>query len=351
MTGAETVQSFSCPNYSGLLYNKANTNTPFLNMISGNVQYTNAVEFVCGQYYTSEEGAIPSISETASLTAPTATFVTRSQMSNVTQIFMESVAISYAKQSNMATLSGVNLAGQTANPQDELSFQVARKMEKIKRSIEKTFIQGTYNKATSDATVNKTRGIVSAITTNVISAESGSGANKVNAPLDLWLVNSIVQKIKDNGGDISNLILLANTDNLLQLHGDAIEMRMPIGNPYMSAYGIQLKDLILPVGTTIHLAAGEFIPEGTVLVINPSVMGPVEQPTPNKGNFFLEELAKEGAGTKYQIFGQIGLDHGPEWYHGKITGLSTKFNPPSKEVKVEVTNTTTNPVNTKAVTA
>ena len=138
MTGAETVQSFSCPNYSGLLYNKANTKTPFLNMISGRVKYTNSVEFVCGQYYTSEEGAIPEISETASLTAPTATFVTRSQMSNVTQIFMESVAISYAKQSNMATLSGVNLAGQEAKPQDELSFQVARKTEKIKRSIEKT---------------------------------------------------------------------------------------------------------------------------------------------------------------------------------------------------------------------
>ena len=160
MTGAETVQSFSCPNYSGLLYNKANTKTPFLNMISGRVKYTNSVEFVCGQYYTSEEGAIPEISETASLTAPTATFVTRSPMSNVTQIFMESVAISYAKQSNMATLSGVNLAGQQANPQDELSFQVARKMEKIKRSIEKTFIQGTYNKATTDATINKTRGMV-----------------------------------------------------------------------------------------------------------------------------------------------------------------------------------------------
>ena len=351
MIGAETVQSFSCPNYSGLLYNKANTNTPFLNMISGAVRYTNSVEFVCGQYYTSEEGAIPAISETASLTAPTATFVTRSQMSNVTQIFMESVAISYAKQSNMATLSGVNLAGQSANPQDELSFQVARKMEKIKRSIEKTFIQGIYNKATTDATINKTRGMVSAITTNVISAESGSGANKVNAPLDLWLVNDIVQKIKDNGGDISNLIMLVNSVNLLQLHGDAIEMKMPIGDPYMSAYGIQLKDLILPVGTTIHLSIGEFIPEGTALVINPSVIGPVEQIVPGKGNFFLEELAKTGAGTKYQIFGQIGLDHGPEWFHGKITGLNTTFTKPSKEVKVNVTNTTTNPVNTKAVTA
>ena len=138
MKGTETVQSFSVLNYSGMLYNKADTSTPFLNLISGNVRYTNSVEFVCGQYYTSEEGAIPEISETASLTAPDATFVTRSQMSNVTQIFHESVAISYAKQSNMATLSGVNLAGQVANPQDELDFQVARKMEKNKISIEKT---------------------------------------------------------------------------------------------------------------------------------------------------------------------------------------------------------------------
>ena len=351
MTGAETVQSFSCPNYSGLLYNKANTKTPFLNMISGKVKYTNSVEFVCGQYYTSEEGEIPSISETASLTAPTATFVTRSQMSNVTQIFMESVAISYAKQSNMATLSGLNIAGQTANPQDELSFQVAKKMEKIKRSIEKTFIQGAYNKATTDATVNKTRGMVAAITTNTISAESGQGASKVNAPLDMWLVNDLVQKINDNGGDITNLVLFMNSVNLLQLHGDAIEMKMPIGNPYMDAYGIQVRELILPVGATVKLAIGEFIPAGTVLAINPSVIGPVEQLVPGKGNFFLEELAKTGAGTKYQIFGQIGLDHGPEWFHGKITGLNTTFTKPSKEVKVNVTNTTTNPVNTKAVTA
>ena len=328
MKGSETVQSFSVLNYSGLLYNKADTSTPFLNLIGGNVKYTNSVEFVCGQYYTSEEGAIPEISETASLAAPDATFVTRNQMSNVTQIFQECVAISYAKQSNMATLSGVNIASQTANPQDELDFQVARKMEKIKRSIEKTFIQGTYNKAAADNQVNKTRGMVAAITTNVVAA--------AGAPLDLWLLNEAVTDIKTNGGDISNIYVFVNSANLLQVNGNAIEMGMPIGIAKDTEYGIQVRDVILPIGATVKLVLGAFIPEGTAILFNPKYIGPVEQPVPAKGNFFLEELAKVGAGSKYQIFGQIGLDHGPEWYAAKITGLSTTFTAPVGQKVVTV---------------
>lgn len=319
-----------------MLFNKGNTRTPFLSMIGGKNRYTNSVEFILGQEYASEDGDIPNISESGSLTAPDPSYITRSQNTNVTQIFQDAVAISYAKMSNMGTLAGANIEGQEANPQNELDFQVGNKMRKLARAIEKTFIQGTYNKATKDSEVNKTRGMDQAIVTNVISAQSGSGANKKNAPLDIWLVNDLVQKMRDNGADITNLVLWVDTVNLNQLNGSAIENGVEMGKAYASEYGIQVRDLLLPIGK-IRVALGEFLPEGTVFAFNFDVINPVEQPVPGKGNFFLEELAKTGAGEKYQLFGQIGLDYGNELFHGKITGLSTEFKKPEGR-KVIVAN-------------
>lgn len=332
ITGAETVQSINCVNFAGMLYNRANIDTPFLNAISGKRYYVQSNEFITGQYYSSEEGDIPSVSETASLTAPTATFVTRTQMKNCTMVIHETVSISYRKQSNTAMLAGLNLAGQNANPIDEKNFQIIQKFHKIKRSIEKSCILAKYHVAKNDNDPAQTRGMDEAITSNIITA----GGKK----LDIWVVNELLEKIKENRGDISNLVLWVNTVNLNQLAGNAVEYGMKMGDAYMSAYGVQIRDLILPIGT-IHVALGEFIPEGTVFAFNFNVIGLVEQPTPGKGNFFYEPLAKEGAGEKGQIYGQFGLDHGPEWMHGKITGLSTEFVKPAGQKIVMVQEAST----------
>ena len=301
-----------------MLYNKANTRTPLLNAIGGRARITNAVKFVLGQTYTSAEGDIPNISETGSLTAPDASYITRAQAYNVTQIFMDAVAISYAKMSNMGTLAGVNIAGQQANPSNELDFQVANKMTKLARSIEKTFILGTYNEATADNEVNKTRGLNAAITTNVV-------AN--GAALDIWLVNDLLTKMRDNQADISDITLWVNTVNLNQLNGSAVEFGYKMSDVKDTEFGVQVRELLLPIGK-VNVVLGEFIPAGTIFALNLNAISPVEQPTPGKGNFFLEELAKTGAGIKYQLFGQIGLDYSAEHLHGKITGLKTTFDKP-----------------------
>lgn len=311
-----------------MLYNKANTRTPLLNAIGGRARITNSVKFVLGQTYTSAEGDIPNISESGSLTAPNASYITRSQAYNVTQIFMDAVAISYAKMSNMGTLAGVNIAGQEANPQNELDFQIANKMTKLARSVEKAFIVGTYNEATADDEVNKTRGLNAAITTNVKAANG--------AALDIWLVNDLLTTMRDNGADISNITLWVNTVNLNQLNGSAVEFGYKMSDVKDTEFGIQVRELLLPIAK-VNVVLGEFIPSGTVLALNLDAISPVEQPTPGKGNFFLEPLAKTGAGEKYQLFGQIGLDYAAEHLHGKITGLKTTFDKP-KGLKVVVTD-------------
>lgn len=322
--------SFGVLNYSGMLFNKGNTRTPLSAIIGGRAKTTNHVEFVTGQEYTAGgDGSQPEISENASLTAPDASVVTREQKTNVTQIFQESVGISYAKQSNMGTLAGVNIANQQANPVNELDFQVAAKIQKINRDIEYTFINGVFNKATSDATVNKTRGLIPAITTNVTAMG--------NKPLGLWDIADMVKKIYGANAPTDGLCLWCDAITLFQINADAVQNGLTVIPAAREINGISLSSVVTPIGI-VYLYLGECLPSGTALLLNLDVIAPVYQPVPGKGNFFLEQLAKVGAGEKYQLFGQIGLDHGPEWYHGKFTGISKNFEKPAYSRSVYVAN-------------
>lgn len=322
--------SFGVLNYSGMLFNKGNTRCPLSSAIGGRAKTTNHVEFVTGQEYTGGgTGSQPAISETASLTAPDATIVTREQKTNVTQIFQESVGISYAKQSNMGTLSGINIANQQANPLNELDFQVAAKMQKVRRDIEYTFINGVYNKATTDATINKTRGLVSAITSNTIAMAT--------KPLGLWDIADMVKKVYGSNAPTNGLVLWCDAVTMFQVNADAVQNGLTVVPAARNVNGISLSSVVTPIGV-VYLYLGECLPAGTALLLNLDVIAPVYQPVPGKGNFFLEPLAKVGAGEKYQLFGQIGLDHGPEWYHGKFTGIATTFDKPTYSRSVFVAN-------------
>jgi hypothetical protein len=313
------VQSFGVLNYSGMLFNKGNTKVPFSTLIANKARNTNSVEFVTGLEFETDGGSQPAISETASLTAPDATSKTRTQKSNVTQIFQEALGISYAKESNMGTLSGVNIAGQNANPANEMDFQIAAKMAKIARDIEYTFINGAYVKAANDATANKTRGMLTAITTNIL--------DLAGAPVRVWDIAEAMKLIYDSQGSTNGLVLWVDPVALFQINADAEQNGNTIVPAARNVNGLSISTLLTPLGE-IGLYLGEFLPAGTIAIFNPSVISRVEQPVPGKGNFFREELAKVGAGTKYQIYGQLGLDHGPEWMHAKVSGISTAFEKP-----------------------
>jgi len=322
--------SFAVLNYSGMLFNKGNVRTPLSSIIGSKAKVTNHVEFVTGQEYTAGgTGSQPAISESASLTAPDASVVTREQKTNVTQIFHESVGISYGKESNMGTLSGINIENQQANPISELDFQVAAKIQKVNRDIEYTFINGVYNKATTDTEVNKTRGLVNAITSNKIAMSKKA--------LGLWDIADMMKLVYESNAPTDRMCLWCDAVTLFQVNADAVQNGLTVIPAAREINGISLSSVVTPLGV-VYLYLGECLPAGTAMLLDLDVIAPVYQPVPGKGNFFLEPLAKTGAGEKYQLFGQIGLDHGPEWYHGIFTGIATTFTKPAYSRSVYVSN-------------
>ena len=312
--------SFATPNYSGLLFAKGRIETPFSTMIGAKRKITNHTEFSIGVEYNVGEGEIPNYSENDTLNAPDAKIATRGQTTNVTQIFMDSFAVGDVKTSNMGTLAGLNVAGQQPNPMNELDFQAGVTMQRIAKSVEKTFIQGTYNKATSDATVNKTRGIVSAITSNVVDLQDNA--------ISIWDVADLLVKMRKNGAPTAGLVLWCDSVTKFQFSAEAAANNFRVYPDSRTVNGLNITRIETPAGA-IDIHEGVYLPEGTALLLNFGVIAPVEQPVPGKGNFYLQEMAKTGFSTKYSILGQIGLDHGPEWMHGKFTGIKTTYDRPT----------------------
>ena len=303
--------SFTVPNYSGVLYTKSNTQTPFLNLM-GTGKTTKSVEFALNQEYILGTPSQPSISENASQTAPEATSIARTQKTNVTQIFQRTVGVTYAKESNMGTLGGLNIAGQQENPTSELDFQIAACMQQIMNDIEYTCIRGTYNKAATDDEVNKTRGILEGIETNAFTENGAVSSSSIRSVL-----NGFFKKLYDANTDINGYTLMMNSDIKAALTEAYAGSNLITPNGFTLA-GANVMDLVTDFGN-MHIVLTRTMPQKTLICYNPAVCHLVEQPHPDKGNFFLEQLAKTGAADKFQIYGQVGLDYGFEKLHGKLT--------------------------------
>lgn len=313
--------SFATPNYSGLLFAKGRTETPFSTMIGAKRKTTNHVEFSVGVEYNVGEGSIPNYSEADTISAvPTPTVATRGQTTNVTQIFMESFAVGDVKESNMGTMSGINVAGQQPNPVSELDFQAGIAMQRIAKSVEKTFIQGTYSKATNDNEANKTRGIVSAITSNVVDLKGNA--------ISIWDVADILVMMKKNGAPTAGLVLWCDSVTKFQFSAEAAANNFRVYPDSRNVNGLNITRIETPAGF-VDIHEGMYLPAGTALLLNFGVIAPVEQIVPGKGNFYLKEMPTRGFGKEYGVLGQVGLDHGPEWCHAKFTGIKTTYDRPN----------------------
>lgn len=314
VTGIGTT--WNLPNYAGELFTADPTQTPLLSMIGGLTggKQTDNFEFPTAVLFDYPEAAQPSISESASATAPSASAIARTQESNVVQIHQEVIDLTYAKLSNGGRMSGINTAGQTANPADEKAWQIQQKLIKIARDVEYSFINGTFQKATSATVANKTRGMLElAATASTVDASSTA--------LTVDMIKALMLEMADNGAYFNNMILFAGAKQK-QAITSLYEKQLGYNQGAARNVGGMNVTEIETDFCKLGIVWDRFMPDDSILIADVAHIAPVFQAVPGKGVLFEEELAKVGASDRIQIYGQIGLAHGPAFLHGSITGLA-----------------------------
>lgn len=313
VTGMGT--SWNLPNYAGELFTASPKKTPLLSTIGGLTggKTSNSLEFVCGQEYELPAASQPAITENASVTAPTATAIAREQKTNTCQIFQETVEITYAKQANAGKLEGLNLGNQSATPTNELDWQIARKLEKMATDVEYTFINGTYQKATSAIVAPKSRGLFA------LCADS-TAIDAQEADLTKDLMDAFFLELAQNGALWDKMQLHVNAaikQKLTKIYEAQYNAQMNMGNRQAGGNVITIEtDFGL-----VDIVYNQFVPVKSMLAADVAHISPVFNPVPGKGVLFVEDLAKNGAAERKQIYGQIGLDHGMAFMHGSMTNL------------------------------
>jgi hypothetical protein len=316
---------WNLPNLDGILFSKTAVKTPLIDRIT-NVKLVDNPEFAMSSSYSHETVAQPAITETASLTAPTAVSHVRENETNVTQIFQKKVSLSYAKLSSAGRMrfSEVSTSGYAYSSfdgknavQNELDFQRAAQMETIKRELEYSCLDGVYSNATSAAVAYKTRGIVTACTVNTVDA----GA----AAISKAKINALVKEMADNNAPLSNMVLFVNSFSKTKISLDyafTTQSRTEGGE----AIGMIMTDFC-----DIEVVFNPFITASEALLCDMSKVAIVFQPVPGKAtmsdgslqNVVWEPLSKTGAGEDWQLYLQAGIDYGSSYFHGSLTNLAT----------------------------
>lgn len=296
-------------NYVGDLFKITPKETPFLSMIGGlNGATPTASKQFTWQTVDNAAAAQPSISETSAAAGQTAAERSRSEVVNVCQIHQYNLDISYRKLAAVGNIGGEKILG-TQPVQDEASFQMDLVMERMARDAEYSFLQGAYVADTNVSTATTTRGLKNAITTNTVAA----GGAVLTRPM----VQEVLREMADSGAPFRNVVVFANAFNkqvLTDLYAYAPDSR--------NVGGVNIRSIETDFGD-LGVVYNRHVPTSEIYLVDVSVCKVRTLRVPGKGDVFWEQLAKSGASEKWHLYGDIGLEYGPELWHGSITGTAT----------------------------
>ena len=316
MSNTTTGTVWSLPNYLGELYTADIEKTPILSMIGGLAEGTfdlvDNFEFIQGQTYEHETVAQNVRTETESLTAPTAIGYVRDQQKDTIELKHRRMTISYKKMSVTGRISGVTGNGKMSTAiTNELDFQIATHLKGLAREEEYSIIQGTYQSATDAGTAAQQRGL------NEQASDASNTVAAGSVDLSEDLIKELIRTMYANGAPFVTPVFIVNIfqkQKLSEIYG--LQPRdYNIG-------GINIQSVETDIGR-VGVILNSFQSTSIVTLADMSVIRPVGLPVPNKGVLFSEPLSKTGASEDWQLYGQIGFDKGPNWFHGTITGLTT----------------------------
>ena len=303
---------WNLPNFYGDLYTASPQNTPLLAMIGGlnGGKISPNFEFPTSIGYALAAPGQNVVTENAAFGAPAATSIARAEVNNTCQIQHLAVRVSYQKMANMARLGGLATAGVSPNVNDELAWQIEQHLKQMANDIEWSFVQGTYVQATASNVAGQTRGMDEVIT------DSGTNENAGGLALTRAHLQTLFAGMFTAGAPFTDVILYCNAQykqEISDIYGFAPADRF-VG-------GLNIQQIETDFGR-VGVVPSRYAPAATVLAIDISVVSPVFQEIPGKGLLFYEELSKIGAGEVGQLYGHVGLDHGPGFMHGRIFDLA-----------------------------
>lgn len=237
----------------------------------------------------------------------------RANVFNVKQIYQYAVELSWRKQSNGGTVdSGASAAGQR-NPVT-MTGEIARKLGQIKTDYNYSAVNGTFANPADNTTATKTRGILTACSTNV-TAKSGSPLLQKDDVLQL------VQDVYDAGGllDPQRSMFICGffqKRRIGELFGYAPQSRnvggvaVDVIETDAGPIGVML-DGHVPSTVLGLVSAYEVRPTASLVVRRGKTLGVLVE----------TEIETGGSSDMNGLYFDAGIRYGAESHHGKITGL------------------------------
>lgn len=315
ITGMGTT--YNLPNYVGELFAASREDTPLLSAIGGLTggRATKATSFEWQGYDLRDPDDTRQRLEGAD--APDGEARTRYKASNVVEIHQEAVNLSYTKQGANGQLNTdgaptVNIGG-TIVPADELGWQISQQIKQIARDVEYSFIKGTYANPDDNTSPRRTRGLLEAITTNVMETTHTAKTLTADDVLDL------AQMAWDNGGirESETRTIVVNSD-LKRALTRCFVTDAGYKEETRNVGGVNLQTIETDFGR-FNIMLDAYMPKDKLLVLSLEQLAPRFLEIPGKGHFFVEPLAKTGASDKVQIYGEIGLEYGDQKAHALLT--------------------------------